>query len=177
MYKLSHFVWSCYWPYHCTPLKFISYQVYTPIAGNFRGFRGWRFDHEYFTHEWSDFAYLYLQCKLQPRNVSILLNHEYFVPRKLPAIRYRPCTKLIMLILPIIRLLYGLLILTLVFTSLYQWELYCNITQVSINFLRNFKTIIIFWHRKLSKNKMGQLLALLMLFRLSAIIPTFAYIY
>ncbi len=35
----------------------------------------------------------YLQSKQQPRkyyprNVSILLNHEYFVPRKLPAIRY-----------------------------------------------------------------------------------------
>ncbi len=26
--------------------------------------------------------------KYSPRNVSILLNHEYFVPRKLPAIRY-----------------------------------------------------------------------------------------
>ncbi len=67
------------------------------IACNFRGakylwFRVWKPDHEYITHEWSDLAYLYLQCKLQPRkyyprNVSILLNHEYFVPRKLPAIR------------------------------------------------------------------------------------------
>ncbi len=39
-----------------------------------------------------------MQCKLQPRkyypqNVSILLNHEYFVPRKLPAIQYQyTCT-------------------------------------------------------------------------------------
>ncbi len=62
-------------------------------GANIRGFRGWRPDHKYFTHEWSDLAYLYLQCKLQPRkyyqrNVSILLNHEYFVPRKLPAIQY-----------------------------------------------------------------------------------------
>ncbi len=65
------------------------------MGQNIRGFRGWRSDHEYFTHEWSDLAYLYLQCKQQPRkyypqNVSILLNHEYFVPRKLPAIRYTP---------------------------------------------------------------------------------------
>ncbi len=61
--------------------------------------RGWRPGHEYFTHEWSDLAYLYLQCKLQPQKYyptkclnellnNELLNHEYFVPRKLPAIRY-----------------------------------------------------------------------------------------
>ncbi len=54
------------------------------MGQNIRGFCGWRSDHEYFIHEWSDFAYLYLQQprKYYPRNVSILLNHEYFVPRK-----------------------------------------------------------------------------------------------
>ncbi len=35
------------------------------MGQNIRGFRGWRSDHEYFTHEWSDLAYLYLQSKQQ----------------------------------------------------------------------------------------------------------------
>ena len=66
------------------------------IAGNFRGakyswFSWLKVWPRIFTHEWSDLAYLYLQCKQQPkkyyrRNVSILLNHEYFVPQKWPAI-------------------------------------------------------------------------------------------
>ncbi len=61
-------------------------QIFCPPGQNIRGFRGWRYDREYFTHEWSNLAYIYLQCKLQPRkyyprNVSILLNHhKYFAP-------------------------------------------------------------------------------------------------
>ena len=58
------------------------------IACNFRGqnIRGWRSDHEYFTHEWSGLAYLYLQCKQQPwkyypLNVSILLNQIFCPPK------------------------------------------------------------------------------------------------
>ncbi len=52
------------------------------IAGNFRGakyswFRGWRSDHKYFTHEWSDLAYLYLQCKQQPRKYIIHKLSQY----------------------------------------------------------------------------------------------------
>ncbi len=79
-------------------VKIVFKRTFSVYSGNFRGenirgIRGWRSDHEYFTHKWSDLAYLYLHCKQQPRkyyprNVSILLNHEYFVPRKLPAIRY-----------------------------------------------------------------------------------------
>ncbi len=37
------------------------------VEQNIRGFRGWRSDHEYFTYEWSDLAYLYLQWKQQPQ--------------------------------------------------------------------------------------------------------------
>ena len=45
--------------------------MYLVISGgggqNIRGFRGWTLDREYFTHEWSDLDYFYLQRKQQPR--------------------------------------------------------------------------------------------------------------
>ncbi len=51
------------------------------MGQNIHVFRGWTLEHEYFTHEWSDLTYLYLQCKQQ------LLLPRIFSPPKLPAIR------------------------------------------------------------------------------------------
>ncbi len=56
------------------------------VGQNIRGCRGWSSDHEYFTHEWSDLAYLYLQWKQQNPNPNIL-PPEIFVGQNIRGFR------------------------------------------------------------------------------------------
>ncbi len=79
--KYSWFSWLKVWPRMFThkwkrpclllpAVKAATTNILPPeifVGQNIRGFRGWRSDHEYFTHKWSDLAYFYLQWKQQPQ--------------------------------------------------------------------------------------------------------------